>query len=164
MWLGEPFSRGQAWVDLLLLANHEDNEVMTKGCFKKVKRGQLLTSTIKLAKRWEWSRNRVSRFLDVLADTNMVTKQTGHGAGNGTLLTIVNYDKFQNRWATDEATDEATNGATDGATDGATGGALTRSIRTKEDKKAPSSYWSERERQLREFEEWARQGDEDEQN
>ena len=28
LWLGEPFTRGQAWVDLLMLVNYKDSRIM----------------------------------------------------------------------------------------------------------------------------------------
>lgn len=39
---GEQFSRGQAWIDLLLSANHEDRKIMFDGKPLLVKRGSLL--------------------------------------------------------------------------------------------------------------------------
>ena len=52
LWLCEPFTRGQAWVDLLLLANHEDNFFYCREHKIEVKRGEVGWSQLKLAKRW----------------------------------------------------------------------------------------------------------------
>ena len=63
---GEQFSRGQAWIDLLLSANHEDRKIMFDGKPLLVKRGSFVTSQHKLADKWHWSRHKVSLFLKAL--------------------------------------------------------------------------------------------------
>ena len=68
----ERFSQGQAWVDLLLSANHKDVKLPFNGEFVTVERGQLLTSIRKLADRWKWHRNTVKRFLNLLEKDNMI--------------------------------------------------------------------------------------------
>jgi len=158
LWFDEPFTKAQAWIDLLLLANHEDGEVLINGKYQKIKRGQHLTSTIKLANRWKWSRNKVYRFLVILQNANMVKKRTL----GGTLLTIVNYDKYQSRWYMDETP----NGTPLEAEVGAEVGTQTRRIKkNKEDKKAsPLSYQEEREQLYEWMEKWAAEGDENEQD
>jgi len=40
-WLGEQFSRGQAWADLIGLAQHTDSFIRIRGIKVDVKRGQL---------------------------------------------------------------------------------------------------------------------------
>ena len=52
LWLMEPFTRGQAWVDLILLANFKESSFMIRGNLVVVKRGQLAWSEKKLAERW----------------------------------------------------------------------------------------------------------------
>lgn len=103
-WNERPFSKGQAWVELLLLANHEDNTIRFNGRPMEVKRGQHLTSLRKLADRWGWSMNKVKRFLHDLEADGMVEiggtqngtqNGTASGTQNGTLLTVVKYDVFQ---------------------------------------------------------------------
>ena len=39
LWEDKPFSRGQAFVDLLLMANHKDNKILFNGELIEVKRG-----------------------------------------------------------------------------------------------------------------------------
>ncbi len=111
----EPFDRRSAWVDLLLMANHEDKHILINGEPQTIKKGQRLTSTIKLAERWKWSINRVRRYLALLERLDMViTDRTT----NGTIITIVNYGFYQGGGITNETTNETTNGTTDGTTDG----------------------------------------------
>lgn len=92
-WIWEDkFSRGQAWVDLLLYANHRDKKVPMRNEIITVKRGQFLTSIRKLAERWGWHRNTVSNFLKLLEKDNMVCIEV---STQYTLITIVNYDIYQ---------------------------------------------------------------------
>ena len=91
-WLSEEFTKPQAWIDLIGLANYADKTKYYKGTFQKVKRGQVVTSQQALANRWKWSRHRVSDFLRTLEAAEMVTtERTTHG----TLLTIENYGFYQ---------------------------------------------------------------------
>lgn len=102
LWKGEPFSHGQAWIDLLLLANYEDKKMPYKGEVIVCKRGDVNLSFLTLAKRWKWHRTTVRRFLDTLASDGMVTV---NATTKRTTITIVNYDKFQLQGTTDATTD-----------------------------------------------------------
>lgn len=109
----KPFDERSAWIDLILMANHEDGEFIDRQRkLIKIPRGSLYTSTGKLAQRWHWSRNKVIRYLGTLTGTQMVTQT---GTQTGTLLTLVNYDKFQGRRTADGAADGTSYGAADGA-------------------------------------------------
>lgn len=67
-WLERPFTKGQAKLDLAILAEYEDIEITAKGGKKiALHRGQLFTSYRWLADRWGWHRSTVRRFLDLLA-------------------------------------------------------------------------------------------------
>ena len=91
-WLSEVFTKPQAWIDLIGMANYADKSRYYKGVFQDVKRGQIVTSQQALAERWKWSRHRVSDFLRTLEAAKMVTtSRTTHG----TLLTVVNYGLYQ---------------------------------------------------------------------
>ena len=92
IWYGERFSKGQAWVDLLMLANHSDKKIMFNGDFITIQRGQYLTSMVKLSDKWKWNRKTVSSFLKLLENDNMITKVTDN---TKTLITIVNYGIYQ---------------------------------------------------------------------
>ena len=74
VWLSEPFSRSQAWVDLICLANHKEGFIRTKkGTRVKVERGQVGYSQEALAKRWQWSRGKVRRYLSELEKTDLMS-------------------------------------------------------------------------------------------
>ena len=62
LWNSEPFSKGQAWLDLIMLANHADAKQIFENHFIDIKRGQHLTSLTKLSETWKWSRSRTKRF------------------------------------------------------------------------------------------------------
>ena len=111
----EQFSRGQAWVDMLLTANHEDRKILLNGKLVTIQRGQFHTSIVKLADKWNWERRKVKRFLDLLENDSMIC--TTSSTTDGTTITIVNYDKFQNRGTTDGTTHGTTDGTTDGTKD-----------------------------------------------
>lgn len=92
MWYSERFSKGQAWVDLLLLANHSDKKILFNGEFIIVERGQYLTSMVKLAEKWKWSRPTVTKFLNLLEKDKMITRSSDN---QKTLITIENYGIYQ---------------------------------------------------------------------
>ena len=92
IWQGERFTRGQAWVDLLLMANHRDTKIPFGDHLEIVARGQFITSISKLADKWGWSFNTVKKFLNLLESDNMLTRKSDNSK---TLITIVNYGIFQ---------------------------------------------------------------------
>lgn len=92
LWEDKPFSRGQAWIDLLLMANHKDKEVLLGNEHISIERGSFVTSELKLMERWGWSKSKVRAFLQVLESDKMLIKKTDH---KKTTITIVNYSVFQ---------------------------------------------------------------------
>lgn len=54
----EEFDKRSAWIDLLLMVNHEDKKVLIDGNLELVRRGQRITSIRKLCSRWKWSRTK----------------------------------------------------------------------------------------------------------
>lgn len=114
LYLSEPFTRMQAWIDLLLLANHKEGFFYVRGNKVVVGRGQVGTSFRTLASRWQWSRGKVERFLKDLENDNQIEPQKNNVI---TLISICNYDDYQNtepqtepqtsrRQTTDRATNE----------------------------------------------------------
>jgi len=107
MWEKKPFSPGQAWVDLILLANHKDGYITVRGNHVDVKRGQVGWSELSLSERWGWSRGKVNRFLSqiehereqkIVQQKNRIT----------TVITILNYDLYQGVDTTDGTTGNTT--------------------------------------------------------
>lgn len=92
IWRKTPFGKGQAWVDLILSANHKNNKFMIGNTIHEVKRGELITSQRKLAERWGWSRNTARSFLDLLQTQRMIEQKTTHKLSH---ITIINYNSLQ---------------------------------------------------------------------
>ncbi len=98
----EPFDCRSAWIDLILLANHEDKRMIFDGQPITVKKGQRITSVRVLAQRWHWGNNKTLKYLRMLEEENMIVRDSDK---RRTLLTIVNYDVYNDTINTDEYTD-----------------------------------------------------------
>lgn len=92
LWLSEPFTKAQAWVDLIAMANYADKTKYYKGDFQKIKRGQIVTSQRTLAERWKWSKSKVATYIRALERAEMVSTDN---TNRWTVLTIVNYAFYQ---------------------------------------------------------------------
>ncbi|MDI9386875.1 MAG: hypothetical protein QM387_04735, partial [Spirochaetota bacterium] len=94
LWLSEkPFDKRSAWIDILLMVNHEDKTVLLGNDLVEVKRGERLTSEPKLAERWGWSRTKVRNFLNLLEKDGMIeNKKEGR---KRTRLKVLNYSIYQ---------------------------------------------------------------------
>lgn len=95
LWKEKPFSRGQAWIDLLLLAKFRDEKFMNRrGNLIDGKRGHVYRSVSSLAERWGWSRRKVDHFFNQLESDNMI-KVNKKRASEETSIFIVNYGSYQ---------------------------------------------------------------------
>ena len=88
---GERFDRRSAWLWLITHANYEKGSFLVKGRICMVQRGQLFTSVRYLAQVWGWDKDTVRRFL---TDTEIEKMTTVTRTQNGTLITILNYNKY----------------------------------------------------------------------
>lgn len=115
-WLWQDkFSKGQAWIDLLLRANHKDNKICINGELINIPRGTFFTSIEKLKEAWKWDRKTVMSFLTLLENDNMIVQER---TPKGTTLTIVNYEVYQdNNFSLDTQTDNTMDRGTDNRTD-----------------------------------------------
>jgi len=106
LWLSdEPFDDRSAWIDLIMMANHEDKKIKIGRNIITIHAGQMWTSYVKLANRWNWSRERVYRYTKMLKMDGMLEVSA---TPNGTCLTVVNYGRFAIHGNTDETTNETT--------------------------------------------------------
>lgn len=126
LWLEKPFSKGQAWVDLLMLAQGIEMDKHYRGQIQHMKPGVVYTSILYLTKRWGWSRNKVYRFLELLIKdkmiavqgrtlndtTNRTRNETYNGTTNGTIITIENWELYQNVETNNDTKNETSNGTT----------------------------------------------------
>ncbi|WP_217077718.1 hypothetical protein [Clostridium baratii] len=109
LWEDKPFSRGQAFIDLLLMVNHQDKKILFNGDLIEVKRGSKITSLRKLSEEWGWSTKKTKKFLELLEKDNMITVKTDN---KKTLVTIENYSLYQDSGNTKE-TEEKQEGNTE---------------------------------------------------
>lgn len=111
LWLSEPFTKAQAWIDLILNANHKENTFFIRGNAVHVERGQLGWSEVLMAHRWQWSREKVRRFLNHLETRQQIRQQKDRYIT--TIMTILNYEKYQNETADETAEKQQKNSRRD---------------------------------------------------
>lgn len=105
IWHLEPFTKAQAWIDLFGNANHQPKTIQIRGNVITVNRGQLAWSEIKMSTKWGWSKNKVRRFLKWLEAEHQIEQQKDRYIT--TIITIINYDKYQDDTADETADDTA---------------------------------------------------------
>ena len=99
IYTSEPFDRFHAFVDLIFRAQYEDTKILIQGQLIELKKGQLLVGIGTLAEAWEWSPNKVKRFLNLLENDGIISK---NGLPYGTVITVENYSKYQSVKNADE--------------------------------------------------------------
>ncbi|EAE6884983.1 DnaD domain protein [Listeria monocytogenes] len=92
-WIWENEKYLKWWLDLLLLANHQDRDILTNGELITIKRGQKHTSELWLSNRWNADRKQVRKFLELLKKNDMITITKSRQ--KGTTYEISNYNDFQ---------------------------------------------------------------------
>lgn len=92
-----------AFIDIVLSASYADNAVMIKGRTYHVKRGQFLASQTTLQRRWKWSQNKVSRFLNLLKKEGVIDLQTDERTS---IISVCNYSEYQSSERADESANE----------------------------------------------------------
>jgi hypothetical protein len=93
LWQEKPFSPGQAWLDLVMLAAFKDHELK---CGRILRRGELWATYRILGERWGWGKDCVARFIRKLESCGMVNvKRNRKRDTGGTLIFIVNFDRYQ---------------------------------------------------------------------
>lgn len=119
-WTDKPYDKARAWIDICLSASYHDSKVMAGGVLVKIPRGSWFTSIRSLQKRWGWGERKTRAFLQALVQDEMLTLTT---TPRGTVLTLVNYEKYQGLNGADADTDAGTHAGTnaDGDADGDAG-------------------------------------------
>lgn len=106
IWDEKPFTRGQAWIDILLLVNHADKKIFFDNEIVPIKRGEHVTSEPKLAERWGWSRTKVRNFLKLLEQDSMIqNKKEGR---KRTRLIVLNYNDYQTLEDSEKTSEDTT--------------------------------------------------------
>ena len=92
IWIDRPFSKGQAWIDIILLANHKGKRRTGWKPNAAYKPRQFLTSELKLMDRWGWSKKEGKR----VSGTSCVGQHDREKWNRqGTVINVVNYGKYQ---------------------------------------------------------------------
>jgi len=86
------FSHFEAWVDMIMEANHTGSKVLIKGALFDVKREKSIKSLDTWAKRWSWNKSKVRRFLILLQKEKMIDYKS---ETQTTRITICNYATYQ---------------------------------------------------------------------
>ncbi|MFP4662690.1 MAG: hypothetical protein ACLFPF_10890 [Halanaerobiales bacterium] len=94
LWKSEkPFDKRSAWIDILLLVNHKPGKIYFNNEIVPVDRGEHITSEVKLAERWGWSRTKVRNFLNLLEQDDMIENIKENN--KRTRLRVLNYGDYQ---------------------------------------------------------------------
>jgi len=86
------FSKFEAWVSLLLKANHKENKILVGNEIITIQAGSFMTSEVNLSKEWGWSRNTVRKFLSLLKNEKMLTQIC---TTKYTIISIENWALYQ---------------------------------------------------------------------
>jgi hypothetical protein len=89
---GRTYSRFEAFVYMLLKANHKDNKVVIGNQLINIKTGSFLTSQKQLMKEFNWGISRLRSFLKLLQDDDMIEVKSN---AISTMITINNYKELQ---------------------------------------------------------------------
>lgn len=94
-WIWTDPLRLKWWIDLILMAAPDSSIVMAGGDPVCLGRGELLTSVIGLATRWERHRDTVRGFLQLLEREGMISRRPA--GGRRVIVRVTNYDRYQER-------------------------------------------------------------------
>lgn len=120
-WLDSPMFRDaayedrSAWAWMIGEARWEDGVTSIQGVPMPIKRGQFYASVRFMAKKFQWSTNRVLRFLERLKKWGSIVAETETGQ---TIITICNYGQYQDGRDTNGDTSGNSTGDTPGDTSG----------------------------------------------
>lgn len=90
--IDQPFSYRDAFIHVLISANYKQGITDRNGHTLTIQRGQWLTSIRKLSATFRWDKHKVYQWLKFMNSCGMLTSQN---VKFGTLLTVVNYGRYQ---------------------------------------------------------------------
>ena len=94
MWNNLNSDQRNVMITCLLLANHKPNQWQWEGKIFTLERGQFITSSLSLAQKCHLTRQKIRTSLVKLERWGFLTNKS---TKTGTLITIVNYGKYQDR-------------------------------------------------------------------
>tara|TARA_Y100000034_G_scaffold105658_1_gene133156 strand:+ start:1149 stop:1850 length:702 start_codon:yes stop_codon:yes gene_type:complete len=82
----------KAWNYMLMKANHKKRSILINAELVAINRGSFFTSIGNLSNELGWSKNKLSNFLNLLVNDQMMVRK---GVSRGTMLTICKYNSYQ---------------------------------------------------------------------
>lgn len=92
-WIWQDRTKATWWLELIILANYEYEEVFHDSHKFILKRGQLIASAGYLANKWKVDVKTVTKFLNLCVENGMLKREILHR--KTAILTICNYDRYQ---------------------------------------------------------------------
>ena len=92
-WIWEDPVKLKWWLDLIMMANHQENKILINGELVTIEAGERHTSEDKLSARWGVSRNTVRKFLALLEKDGMISLKKSRQSG--TTYKVLNYNVYQ---------------------------------------------------------------------
>ena len=112
-WLyktNKPKTRREAWEDMLMIVNYEPKKVLIRGQLYECGKGQSLLSLESWAEKFNWSKQQVRTFFELLKNDAMINIE---GLQYTTRITICNYELYQPTVTHEKHTKQLTNTHTD---------------------------------------------------
>ncbi len=97
LYFSEKFTRTQAWIDLLLLAEYKPKVLFVRGIRLDLQRGQLAISIRDLSARWKWGVNKVQSFIKELVESGKIDTQKSN------LINVISICKYEIYQGVDDA-------------------------------------------------------------
>lgn len=91
-WIFQDAEKFKWWVDMILMASHENHKNLINGSLVSLNKGQFSASISFLASRWGRSKEKVLNFLKLLESDHMITRNSDR---KSTIITICNYESYQ---------------------------------------------------------------------
>ncbi len=94
------FSKGEAWLDLVVMAKPEPTVVINKGRRSPLEAGQLVAPVSMLSRRWNWKSDAVRRHVSGMVKAGLIsTDGTQSDAvdvkNTATIITVINYETYK---------------------------------------------------------------------
>ncbi len=86
------YSNLEAFLWMIMRANHKDGQFFIGTQIVNVKRGQLITSQKKMCNKFKWSNSKLRNYLKVAQKASMIKVET---TSKTTCITIIKYDTYQ---------------------------------------------------------------------
>jgi hypothetical protein len=91
-WIGQDGVAMSTLMTLVMWANRLDGKSGLRGQLVTLRRGQLVTSSRELKRQLGFAKTTIERRLALMEKDGIIGTQVGH---SGTIITIVNYEKYQ---------------------------------------------------------------------